>query len=578
MAIIGIDLGTTNSLVTVFKDGKSILIPNEYNEYLTPSIVNVSEENVYVGRAAKERMITQPENTARQFKRDMGSQYQYKLGKKRFKPEDLSALVLRKLKEDAEHYLGETVDEAVISVPAYFNDKQRYATKKAGELAGMKVERLVNEPSAAALLSKMSHLEEGGNFMVFDFGGGTLDISLVECFQNVVNVIAISGDNRLGGCDFDMAIADSFCQENNLTFSSLGKQQQNTLLFQSENIKKKLSEADSVSETITLGDKEYHYELNREKMVKISNHIFKKIDRIIQRVLTDARMEIDDLTEIIIVGGSGKMPVVKQYVRYLLGNEVPIMEEEPDTIVAQGVGVYAGIKERKAEIKDVVLMDICPFSLGTAVGAGNEDEHNLVMSTIISRNTPLPVVKKNTYYPGKDYQKKVCLDVYQGDNYYVKDNLKLGGMELLIASRPKGEEWVDVTFAYDINGILLVTAKIHSTGRVHEMVIAGRDNISKAEQKRQVEELAKLKVAREKPENLALIKAALQIYEESAQEDKEIIAGLIIEFERALSSNRLQRQEYARNTLAKFLNLRMMYQDSLLENTFDTDWYQTSEQ
>jgi len=576
MAIIGIDLGTTNSLVSVFKDGKSILIPNEYNEYLTPSIVNVSEGNVYVGRAAKERMITQPENTARQFKRDMGSDHQYILGKKRFKPEDLSALVLRKLKEDAERHLGETVEEAVISVPAYFNDKQRYATKKAGELAGIKVERLVNEPSAAALLSKMSHMEEDGNFMVFDFGGGTLDVSLVECFQNVVNVIAISGDNRLGGCDFDMAIADSFCNENNLTFSDLGKQHQNNLLFQCENIKKKLSEVDSVSETISLFEKEYDYELNREKMVHICNNIFKKIDRIIQRVLMDARMGINDLTEIIIVGGSGKMPVVKQYVRYLLGNEVPIMEEEPDTIVAQGVGVYAGIKERKAEIKDIVLMDICPFSLGVAInGDKNDENHDLVMSTVISRNTPLPVVKSHTYCAGTDYQKFINLEVFQGENYYVKDNLKLGEMKVPIAQRKKDEEWVDVAFAYDINGILLVTAKVHSNGRIHEMVIAGRDNISKAEQKRQVEELAKLKVTREKPENIALIKAALQLFEESAEVDKIIIARLLIAFEKALASNRLQRQEDTRNDLMELLNAHKMYQDSVLENTFDTDWYHT---
>ena len=231
MAIIGIDLGTTNSLVSVFENGKSVLIPNEYNEYLTPSVVNVSDNTVYVGRAAKEKMITEPQNTARQFKRDMGSDTIFHLGKKKYRAEELSALVLRKLKEDAERYLGETVEEAVVSVPAYFNDKQRYATKKAGELAGMKVERLVNEPSAAALLSKLNHLNEDGNFLIFDFGGGTLDVSLVECFHNVVNVLAISGDNRLGGCDFDMVIAEYFCEQNKLEFSKLKKAMQSSLLF-----------------------------------------------------------------------------------------------------------------------------------------------------------------------------------------------------------------------------------------------------------------------------------------------------------------------------------------------------------
>jgi len=573
MAIIGIDLGTTNSLVTVFQNGECVLIPNEYNEYLTPSIVNVSGSAVYVGRAAKERMITEPKNTARQFKRDMGSNERYILDRTGYSPEELSALILRKLKEDAERYLGEAVEEAVISVPAYFNDKQRYATKKAGELAGIKVERLVNEPSAAALLSKLNHVEDDGNYMVFDFGGGTLDISLVECFQNVVNVIAISGDNRLGGCDFDMAIANYFCEKNNLFFGNLEKQLQSSLLFQCEKIKWELSEKNMVSEVITLGEKQYSFDLSRETLVAVSNDIFKKIDRIIQRVLMDAQMEIGEITEVIMVGGSSKMPVVKQYVRYLLGTEVSILEEEPDTIVAKGVGIYAGIKERKTAIKDIVLTDICPFSLGVDVH-NEKDSSNPLMSVIIGRNTPLPVAKRQTYYPTRDFQKTVNFEVYQGENYYAKDNLKLGSTKVEITPKPSTEEPIHVTFSYDINGILLVLIEVPSKEKTYEMVIAGRDNMSEEEKQRRIKELAKLQVASEDPENLLLIKRAMQIYEESTQEQQERIGELLTAFERSLSSNRFQYREAAKKMLVNYLDAYQMHKDSLLENTFDTDWYQ----
>lgn len=573
MAIIGIDLGTTNSLVTVFQNGECVLIPNEYNEYLTPSIVNVSGSAVYVGRAAKERMITEPKNTARQFKRDMGSNERYILDRTGYSPEELSALILRKLKEDAERYLGEAVEEAVISVPAYFNDKQRYATKKAGELAGIKVERLVNEPSAAALLSKLNHVEDDGNYMVFDFGGGTLDISLVECFQNVVNVIAISGDNRLGGCDFDMAIANYFCEKNNLFFGNLEKQLQSSLLFQCEKIKWELSEKNMVSEVITLGEKQYSFDLSRETLVAVSNDIFKKIDRIIQRVLMDAQMEIGEITEVIMVGGSSKMPVVKQYVRYLLGTEVSILEEEPDTIVAKGVGIYAGIKERKTAIKDIVLTDICPFSLGVDVH-NEKDSSNPLMSVIIGRNTPLPVAKRQTYYPTRDFQKTVNFEVYQGENYYAKDNLKLGSTKVEITPKPSTEEPIHVTFSYDINGILLVLIEVPSKEKTYEMVIAGRDNMSEEEKQRRIKELAKLQVASEDPENLLLIKRAMQIYEESTQEQQERIGELLTAFERSLSSNRFQYREAAKRILVNYLDAYQMHKDSLLENTFETDWYQ----
>lgn len=577
MAVIGIDLGTTNSLVSVFQDGRCVLIPNEFKEYLTPSIVNVSGDTVCVGKAAKEKMVTEPQNTARQFKREMGTDKKYSFGNKVFSAEDLSALVLKKLKEDAERFLGEKVEEAVISVPAYFDDKQRSATKRAGELAGLKVERLVNEPSAAALLSKMRYIEEDGNFLIFDFGGGTLDISLVECFQNVVNVIAISGDNKLGGCDFDYAIAAYFCEENQVVYGELDSGSQSSLLFQCEQLKWRLTETESAKTTIEIGNKEYDFELSRKKLVSISKDIFKKIDKIVQRVLLDSGMELAEITEVILVGGSSKMPVVKQYVRYLLGDGAAISQEEPDTIVGLGVGVYAGIKERKAEIKDIVLTDICPFSLGTGV-KNSEDEQNPLMSVIIPRNTPLPVSKKQIYVNAHDFQRRIKLDVYQGEGYYAKDNTSLGSMNVEVTPKPREQEAVYVTFSYDINGILLVLVEVPSKERSYEMLIEGRGGLSEAERDQRIRELSALKIDLEKPENMVLLERAQATYEELTGKTQMMLGSLIQHFIHAMSLNRLQRKEYAKQELENFLNELEAHKDYVLEHTFEEDWYQQGEE
>ena len=254
MAIIGIDLGTTNSLAAVYRNGSIEQIPNSLGEYLTPSVVSMDGDKIIVGAVAKERLVTNPGETAAAFKRNMGNEQKIILGKKSFLPQELSALVLKQLKEDAEQYLGEPVEEAVISVPAYFNDNQRAATKEAGLLAGFKVERLVNEPSAAALAGRVK-LEEEGVYLVFDFGGGTLDVSVVDVFENVIEIVAVSGDNRLGGNDFDRKIAEYFCSSHNLEFQDLEPNVQATLLRLAEKSKKELTEQDTVM---------FHYELNGE--------------------------------------------------------------------------------------------------------------------------------------------------------------------------------------------------------------------------------------------------------------------------------------------------------------------------
>ena len=472
MAIIGIDLGTTNSLVSVWKDGKSVLIPNEYGEYLTPSIVSVDGDTVYVGKVAKERMISCPQNSARQFKRSMGTGRSYHLEGKNFLPEELSALVLRKLKADAESFLGEPVEEAVISVPAYFNDNQRWTTKRAGELAGLKVERLINEPSAAALLSKLETPEQDGNLLMFDFGGGTLDVSVVECFQNVVNVLSISGDNQLGGCDFDELIARHVCQKLSFSFLELEEKDRSRLLFQCEQLKWKLTDDEEAKMEIFLFEKKHSVSMDRRELVNISTPIFKKIDQIVKGAMVDASMEIAELSQVILVGGSSKMPVIRHYIRYLLG-DIAIMQQNPDEIVGLGVGCYAGIKERKAEIKEMVLMDICPFSLGVNIYNKHCPQEDL-MSVIIPRNTSLPTSQKERYSTVGDNQKYMEFGIYQGENIHAEKNEKIGNLKADVLAKPKGMEKAEVTFAYDINGLLLVKAFVPSTNKSFELVIAGR--------------------------------------------------------------------------------------------------------
>ncbi|WP_455717515.1 Hsp70 family protein [Anaerosporobacter sp.] len=368
MSVVGIDLGTTNSLISVYKDGTTTFIPNEYGEILTPSVVSIDKdgETIYVGKSAKNRMIEYSDYTASQFKRSMGTNRTFKLGKQSFDSEELSSLILKKLVKDAENYMNEEITEAVISVPAYFNENQRRATKRAGELAGLKVERLVNEPSAAALMSRINDMYGDKTILIFDFGGGTLDVSYAECFENIISVLAISGNNKLGGRDFDRAIAKYFCLKNELDFNFLGGKEKNKLLFESEQVKIKLSNSESVEFNVELSGKTYYLVLTREDLVNCTPEIFQNIEQIVKRVFRDAEIETDDIDEVILVGGSSKMPVVQQYIRYLLPT-AKINMEASDTIVGMGVGTYAGIKSREKGIENLVLTDICPFSLGTSI-------------------------------------------------------------------------------------------------------------------------------------------------------------------------------------------------------------------
>ena len=345
MAIIGIDLGTTNSLAAVWRNGRAELIPNGAGEYLTPSAVSIDEDGtVLVGQAARDRLITHPERTAALFKRDMGTEKQFDLGGRKFTPEELSALVLRKLKEDAEAYLGEPVAEAVVSVPAYFAEAARTATKRAGALAGLTVERLVNEPSAAAVAGRIGEGDEEKTCLVFDFGGGTLDVSLVERFDNVVSVTAVSGDNRLGGRDFDKAIAQGFCEDCGIDWDSLERAQRELLLRQAEQCKIALTNQKNVLMVCALGEGEpASLTLTNEWLIRKGAPLFKRLTAPIRRVLADSGLRAESLDELVMVGGSSRMPSVRGYIAKTLGRE-PAAGARPDTAIALGAGICGGMK------------------------------------------------------------------------------------------------------------------------------------------------------------------------------------------------------------------------------------------
>ena len=383
MAIIGIDLGTTNSLAATYKDGESVLIPNEFGEYLTPSVVHISKDNnVIVGKSAKEMLVVDPDNTISVFKRSMGLNKKFHLRNRNYSPEELSAFVIKKLVEDAKRELQEEIEEVIISVPAYFDDMRRKATKRAGEIAGVKVDRLINEPSAAVLACRMEDEGEDCVYLVFDFGGGTLDVSIVECFDNVISVNAVSGDNHLGGSDFDNIIARYICEQFSKNFDKLSKEDQSIILKKAEQLKKELSKENAASITIESETINGSVSLTHDKLVELSSKLFNRIKKPVRQALNDSDFALDEISKIILVGGSSKMTVVNMYLYYLFQIELYSFGN-PDETVAKGLGFYAGMKERNKNIRDIVMTDVCPFSLG--VDTLNEaDPLNPYFSPIIS--------------------------------------------------------------------------------------------------------------------------------------------------------------------------------------------------
>lgn len=578
MSIIGIDLGTTNSLVSVWKDDKCVLIPNTFGSYTTPSVVSIDQESgtIYVGEIAAKRRVTYPNLTAEVFKRSMGTRKIYHLGEQSFYPEELSAFVLRRLKEDAEEFLGEPVTEAIISVPAYFNDMARNATKRAGEIAGLQVERIINEPSAAALACQHKTQQEDAMVLVFDLGGGTLDVSLVECFENVLNILAVSGDNYLGGRDFDRILAELFCQEKGLVFKDLDSKIQAVLLESGERCKQQLTNSETAAMIVKCDEIDEQLVISNEQLAQASASLFSRMEKPVRKVLLDAGVDAAELTDVVLVGGSCKMPLIHQYLHYLLMRGVETMD--PDYIIAKGVGICAGIKERNAEIKDMLLTDICPFSLG--IGIINRDDLGKdIMSVIINRNASLPTSKVHRYVTTSDGQTQLETGIYQGENYYVKDNLKLAQLQLEVPPAPKGEIEVDVRFTYDINGVLEVNAHVLKTGVTKQLIVVNKDlQITQEELDQKLKAFEKMKISpRDQESNKLLLSQGEQLFTRASEPLRSEIASRVQYFEHLLGMQDEFQIRKMYKHIQEFFDMVQNHLDALIPssalNTFTQNWY-----
>lgn len=525
MNTIGIDLGTSNTLACVFRDGKAVLIPNGEGGFLTKSAVSVMEDGTIItGRAAKERLLTHPDRTAASYKVFMGTEWETCLGQQAFKPEELSAFVLRQIKQDAEKFLQEPVEEAVISVPAYFNDNQRCATKLAAQLAGLKVSRLINEPSAAAVYYRWSDPKaEDGKLMIVDFGGGTLDVSIVECFDNIIEILCIAGDNHLGGDDIDLAIAEHFCQVNRLSLPALTPEERATLMRQAENAKTALSEPerDNVLMKLRAGERECELHLSQEQLAELCRPVFKRVEKVLRRALENKKAA-RGIRRVVLVGGSSRMPVFHDFLEKLMSAR-PVIAADPDKIVALGAGVCAGIKERREELQDIVMTDVCPFSLGVATynSQVDSDPH---MAVLIPRSSMLPVSHSSRFYTLHDGQEHLRFEFYQGEDYFVSGNLKLGELQVRVPRGAAGSQWAEVVFTYDINGILHVSVESSGGDRRETVILNPNLHLSEAELEKAMERIHSIRLTTEAHRDQELFARALSLYEQLGDERRAALS------------------------------------------------------
>lgn len=553
MTILGVDLGTTNSLAVVYKEGKPVLIPNAYGEYVTPSAVSILDGKIVVGKLAKERLITHPECSASLFKRNMGTDVTYTLDKKEYDSATLSSFILKQLIEDAQNYLHESIDEVVISVPAYFNARQRQDTKRIGELLGIKVERLINEPSAAAIACHMD--DEYETFVVFDFGGGTLDVSVVDCFENVISINAISGNNHLGGTDFDRAMAEYFCFKNGLNYNVLDLSFQQSILRACEQAKIKLSTQSVAEVSLVHLNKNYNCIFDENVLFNTTHSLLESCKNVIGKAVKDSGFSASELDSLILVGGSSKMPVLQHYLSDALN--IPVLKEENmDSLVALGLGKYIGIKQRDENIKDVVVTDICPFSLSTSTY--NEQNPGLELSTVlIPKNSVLPTSKKMTLRTVHKGQTKVNISVFQGQAMYAKENLFLGQAFIHVPRNMHDYESFDLIYSYDINSMLYVEAIVHSTQEHYIFRVSKGDMLEKVDASVRLDSIKEVSLALYQNNEVdALLARIERIYQEVDEETQDYLMRLHSEFTKDMETliNNIQKRKRLINQVSQILN------------------------
>lgn len=544
-------------MIAYFTEEGPKIIPNRLGKNLTPSVVSVDEEgNVYVGETAKERMSLYPDTVAMAFKRSMGTERGYTLSGKVYKPEELSSMVLRFLKEDAEAYLGEEITEAVISVPAYFDDKRRKATKRAGELAGLKVERMISEPTAAAVAYGLYDKTKDTRFLVFDLGGGTFDVSVLELYHNILEVRAVAGDNYLGGEDFTAVMQKLFLQKSKLQLQNLTEKEQARLYRQAEAAKCAISDQPSVKMSFLYKEERMEQEITYKEYEEACEELLMKIREPVKKSLADAGLKLSDIDEVLLIGGATRLSIVRDFLIRLF-RKFPDNKWNPDETVALGAAVQAAMKERREEVKEVILTDVCSFTLGTEVVVEYEEGkfEDGRFCPIIERNTVIPASHTERLYTARDNQDKVRVRVLQGESRFARNNLYLGELEIDVPKGPKGKESVDVTYTYDINSLLEVEVRVVSTGLSQKLIIKGQENqMTEEEIKKRMEELAYLKIQpRDYEENRLIMLRAERMYEESLGDRRKKLDRYIIAFEAALNKGDHDEIREAREALAEIL-------------------------
>ena len=532
----GIDLGTTNSLIAVFRDGKPELVPNALGKVLTPSVVALKDGQIVVGEAARAIALADPKSAAAVFKRAMGTDRSYQMAGKSFSAPELSSMVLGSLKADAEAHLGTEVTDVVISVPAYFNELQRKAVRAAGQIAGLTVTRLINEPTAAALAYGLHEDTDEAKFLVFDLGGGTFDVSILDLFEGVMEVKSSSGDAFLGGEDFTETLARYIAERSSIDFNTT--EHRAALIKLGEQAKIGLSERDEIRLVAELGETKIDETIDRARFDDLTAKLMTRLNAPVDRALNDAALRADDLDKVVLVGGATRMPGIKSYVSRKL-RKFPVMGLDPDHVVALGAAVQSALVSRDAALDDVVMTDVSAFTLGieTSHDVGGI-RRNGYFAPIIERNTVVPVSREQTFSAAEVGQTSVKLNIYQGEAPVVANNLYLGTLDVDIPKNTEHREPVSVRFTYDVSGLLEVEARSLTTGKAASTVITKLSGeMSKGDIQAALSKLSRLKQhPRDNAANLHTSSRLEECYAMANAMDRIWIQNLLIEFQQALET------------------------------------------